>query len=588
MLSDIVNRKVIACVLAAGTLLGTSLAQPAEARNGRDSEQRDDSRDDDRDKRDDDRDERDDDRDDEQRGPVFADGGVMAGSTNGISFAPDGTLYVANVFGTTITQIDPKSGDILSRLTPADGVLFPDDVLVADDGTIYWTEIALGQVFKKPVNEPAIELLPIGGLNSANPLVLSDDGRLFAAGCYGGDNNSFVEIDPINGGILNTLFGPVADCASNGLSWYDGYLYSPQPFHDEIWKIDPDTGAHEVVTSGWPVPIGTAFDDDGNLYALAQGVGEVVRIDIDDPDTANNREVIAEIPLAWADNIAINDDGDIFISSATDSTIEEVDDDGERRTVVPGQFQMTLGVNVIGDTLYTVNSSQIVGFDRKTGDKSSVFRAPFGFGYPFALSSVTWGDNLVLMSAFSGELTVWDPVANVAVTQGPPVFPIDGQPFEDDLIVTTQAPTGEIFRLDENLGVLGVVAAVPGVTGIAAKGGDVYVADGDDGTIVQIIDDGVDLAEPVVVFSGLDAPEGIDIRGNRLYVVEGGSETLTSIHLESGKRKTIATELGLQAPLLLPYGYFNNVTVAGNDIYVNADRANVIYNFGSRRGHRRH
>ena len=91
------------------------------------------------------------------------------------------------------------------------------------------------------------------------------------------------------------------------------------------------------------------------------------------------------------------------------------------------------------------------------------------------------------------------------------------------------------------------------------------------------------LDEPVMAFSGLDSPEGLDIRNNRMYVVEGGSETLTSIHLQSGKRKTIATDLGFQdsaLPDFFPFGFLNNVTVDDNNrIYVNADRRNVIYEF---------
>ncbi len=570
------RRKIIIGVLAAGALLGTSLAQPAAANfddHGHDHDRHD---------------------------PVFAEGGVLAGSTNGISFAPDGSLYVANVFGSTITQIDPDSGAIISRLTAEDNVFFPDDVFVAPDGTIYWTEIALGNVFKKPVGETAFPLLPglfvTPGLNSANPLVLTDEDepRLFAAGCYGGDDNSFVEIDPSGAdGITNVLFGPVADCASNGMSWYDGFLYSPQPFKDEVWRVDPDTGATEPVTTGWSVPIGTAFGSKGELYALAQGVGEVVRIDLDPAaDIADNRTVIAKIPVAWADNIAVLPvDGGadrIFISSATDSTIAEVLPSGKLRIVVPGQFQMTLGVSVIGKTVYTSNSSQIVGFDRRNGEQTSNFRAPFGFGYPFALSSVAWGRNLVLMSAFNGDIVLWDPVENVPIAEGPLLFPIDAQPFKGDLIVTTGSPTGDIYRLSKDLTPIGgPIASVAGVTGVAAKGGNVYVADGVNGTILQIIRRGKVLDTPKVVIDGLSAPEGIDIKGSYLYVVEGGTQTLTRVDLRKGKRKTIATDLGLQAPFLLPYGYFNNVTVAGNDIYVNADRANVIYEFHVR-GHRHH
>ena len=568
------RRKIITSMLAVGALLGAGVSHSAQAHDGPGDHPPD------------------------VAGPIFADGGVMAGSTNGISFAPDGTLYIANVFGQTITQIDPDSGEILSRLTAADQVFFPDDVFVADDGAIYWTEIALGFVYKKPVGEEAFPLAP---LNSANPLVLTDTGRLFAAGCYGGPpGNSFVEIDPdldgdrVSAGIVNTLFGPVDDCASNGMSWNDGYLYSPQPFKDEVWRVDPDTGDTTPVTTGWKVPIGTAFGPDGELYALAQGDGEVVRIDLDNPDTENNRTVLTDIPVGWADNIAVNDEGRIFISSSTDSQIEEVLDNGKRRVVVPGQFQMTLGVSVIGKTVYTTNSSSVVGFNRRNGKQTSHFRAPFGFGFPFTLGSVAWGRNLVLMSGFNGDIVLWDPVNNVPLAEGPPLFPIDAQPFQDDLIVTTGSPTGEIFRLADDLSLIGgPIAAVPGATGIAAKGGDVYVSvlgtGAGDGTVVQIIDDGVDLATPVTVVDGLDGPEGLDIRGNKLYVVEGGlaTQALTRVNLKNGRRTTIAADLGFQGPFIFPYGYFNNVTIGGGRMYVNADRANVIYEFHVR-GHRRH
>lgn len=125
---------------------------------------------------------------DAKKDPVLADGGVLAGSTNGISFDPtDVSLWVANVFGATITQIDPESGAVLDRLTAADGVAFPDDLIVASNGDIRWTEIVFGAIFKKPADGQTEVLVPPGGLNSANPLTLfEDETRLSAAGCYGG------------------------------------------------------------------------------------------------------------------------------------------------------------------------------------------------------------------------------------------------------------------------------------------------------------------------------------------------------------------------------------------------------------------
>ena len=195
--------KFIAAAVAAVALLATSIAQPAEAKQGPPIE-----------------------------APVFADGGVMAGSTNGISFAPDGTLWVANVLGNTITQIDPDSGAVVSRLSVAHGVLFPDDVIVGSDYMIYWTNIALGMVMKmqlsptgQPIGAPTA-LTPLFGVNSANPLTLNDDEtRLWAAGCYGGPpGNSFVELDLNGAGIINVLRENIPGCASNGMSWHDGYL----------------------------------------------------------------------------------------------------------------------------------------------------------------------------------------------------------------------------------------------------------------------------------------------------------------------------------------------------------------------------
>lgn len=550
------RRRIVTCVLAVGALLGTSLTQSVEAKPP-------------------------------PADPVFADGGELAGSTNGISFAPDGTLWIANVLGGTITQIDPDTGEILDRLTNADNVFFPDDVKVGPDYSIYWTEIGGGTVFKlppPPYEGPGIPLLPFGGLNSANPLTLSDDGRLFAAGCYGAPpaNNSFVEIDPNIGGagIINTLFGPVEGCASNSMSWYDGSLYSPQPFLDEVWRVDPDTGDTETVTSGWPVPIGTAFDSAGNLYALAQGVGEVVRIDLDNPDTANNREVIAAIPVGWADNIDVSADDRIFISSASDSEIAEVMPDGTLRTVVPGQFELAMGVAVIGDTVYTANIGGLWGFNRNTREQTSVLRAAFGLTeFPAATSIVAWGDHLVLMSALTGQIILWDPITNEPVAEGglfPP--PTDAQPFDGDLIVT-QAD-GNIVRMSDELAPLGDVANVPGAVGLAARGGDVFVSSLFSGEVLRIIDGGEVLDTPETVFDGLVGPEGIDVKGKTMYVVEGGSQTLTAIDMNTGERATVADELGLQGPhLISPFGWFNDVTATGNDIYVNADRANVIWEF---------
>ena len=59
---------------------------------------------------------------------TIATGANIAGS-NGLAFSADNKLYVASVIGSTISIIDPDSGEMLKTLTVEDGVVGPDDLL---------------------------------------------------------------------------------------------------------------------------------------------------------------------------------------------------------------------------------------------------------------------------------------------------------------------------------------------------------------------------------------------------------------------------------------------------------------------------
>ena len=100
------------------------------------------------------------------------------------------------------------------------------------------------------------------------------------------------------------------------------------------------------------------------------------------------------------------------------------------------------------------------------------------------------------------------------------VFPpaIDAQPFDGDLIITQG--DGTILRLTDELVPIGPVTNVPGATGLAARGDDLFVT-GLDGTVQRVIDNGEVLGTPDVVFTGLAGPEGVDVKGNTMYVVRG-------------------------------------------------------------------
>jgi sugar lactone lactonase YvrE len=508
----------------------------------------------------------------------------MVGGANGMFFDAAGDLYVANVFGQTLSRIDPETGEILEQRGQDDLVFFPDDVTVAPNGVLFWTDPPAGFVFGRVpagVLGPDPVSFPVAaGFAGANPLTLSDDGRLFFAQCYNAPplSNGIFEADPNGSGATWDIRTGDLGCASNGMDWWDGALYSPRPFEARVVRVDVDTGDLTDVTTGWGVPVAVKFNSQGELHAVNQGNGEVVRIDLD----TGARTLLAQLPVGWLDNLAFDASDRLFVSSYSDGTVVEVLPDGSLRTVSPGGMTLPMGLALIGDAIYTGDLASLRGFDTRTGEPVSVTRSVFGFGpLPATTSVAAWGSHVVLMGVGSGELVVWDPVANTPLLATTFALPIDAQPFQGDLVVT-EVGSGRVVRASgPDLSVRETLATTFLPVGLAATDDDLYVSDGILGVVLQIVEDGAVLDPPKTVASGLVGPEGLALRsgGNRLLVVEGGTGSLKEVHLKSGKVKTLATGLEFQPPVpdFIPTHWLNDVEVDAEDaVYVSADRDNVI------------
>ena len=92
------------------------------------------------------------------RDRVLVEGAPLVGGSNGMYFDADNNLYVAQVWGRSISKLDPETGKILEKLGPADSVFLPDDVTVAPNGTLFWTDPGLGTVFTRAPGGPSIPL----------------------------------------------------------------------------------------------------------------------------------------------------------------------------------------------------------------------------------------------------------------------------------------------------------------------------------------------------------------------------------------------------------------------------------------------
>jgi sugar lactone lactonase YvrE len=506
----------------------------------------------------------------------------MVGGANGMFFDADDKLWVGNVFGGTISRIDPETGEILEQLGLEEDAGWADDLTFGPDGTLYWTNFFPGRVMARPPGGPTVELAT--GIASANPITMGDDGRLYAGQCFADGSNGIFEIDPFGVNEPRTIRSGDADCASNGMDWWNGVLYSPRWFEDRVVQVDVDTGELTDVTTGWPGSAAVKFNSLGELYGHSEVTGEVVKIDL----VTGERELLAQFPTGWLDNLAFDSQDRLFVSSVSDGNVTEILANGDLREVSPGGMVLPNGIALLGNTVYTAQPQALRGYDAQSGDEVSVFRSVAGDGFgPLWLATgvAPVADKLAVMSWIDNNLKIWDPNKESVLVEIAIAAPVDAVQMGDYLLIS-QYYNGTVVRAKlPDLAEQEVIVNRVGFTnGLAVHGDNAYVSDSSQGVVYQIIRDGAVLNPPDPIVEELGIPEGIAITndGARLLVIEGESSSLTEIDLDTGERTTIATDLQL-LPTVIPAlsaGWFNDVDVdTEGNMFVNSDGGNIIYKF---------
>ncbi len=509
---------------------------------------------------------------------VLAEGAALVGSANGMAFDADDRLYVANGAGQSISILDPDSGAVLDTLGPAQGVFAPDDLVFAPDGTLYWTDVMAGQVHAwTPGGDSQ---LIADGLESINPIAIGDDGRLFVGQCFHQGLGGVFEIDPTGSAPPSPVVEGIPGCASNGMDWWDSALFTPRWFEGSVTRIDTEDGTASDITTGWSVPAAVAFDSAGSLHAVSHATGEVVRIDIQ----TGERTVLTTL-APGLDNLAFDSADRLFVSSTTDAFVVEVLPDGSTRIVSPGGMTLPMGLAVIDDTVYVGEGLTVRSFDKHTGAPLEVIRSILGFG-PLSLFAgplEVWNDRLLILDPFFGSAALFDPETQETTDLPALATPVDAEPFGGGIAVTEFA-TGSVVLLSgpdlcsrETL-----MSGFTAPTGLAARGGDLYLSDSVEGTVTQIVANGVVLDDPPpVTETTFASPEGLAFRGEgQLLVVEGGTGMLHTIELSTGESSVVAEGLAFKPaiPGQAPYMNFNDLHPdADGKLYLNADAAASIY-----------
>jgi DNA-binding beta-propeller fold protein YncE len=493
-------------------------------------------------------------------------------SLNGVSVSPvDGNVYVASVGGSEITVHDPETGEILDRLGPDRGVNGPDDVHVTDDGTVYWTDLLLGNVgMITPDGETKTQFVGPG----TNPITMSDNGRLFVARIFLGDGlyelDPMLEADPVQIGDniagLNAFdFGP------------DGLLYAPSFFTGEIVRIDVDAVAPEleVLSDGFGTVSSVKFDSSGTAHLVDLSAGQVFELDL----VGGDHEMLLDID-GTIDNMAFDADDRLFVIAGNDNQIIRIDQEGTTELNEPG-LGLPGGVAVSPDgTVWVADFFAMRGSDPadlSTWSTSFVDRfSPPGEAFAGAGSVSADGDDLIVSNAFSGSVQVLDPATgDILQDIRDLVLPLNAIRHGDQL-VAAQAGGANVVDADAPETVLIAELGLP--LGLASDGTTLYVGDWATGDIWAIEEAG-----PRLLVSGLAQPEGLAVDGERLLVVETGIKQVTAIDLSTGETSPVITGLDYSAvgpQGFLPFGAMAGVAVGTDDaIYVSDDGVNSVYRF---------
>jgi len=517
--------------------------------------------------------------------------GAPIHGANGLAVDKQGRLLVASVWGREIVALDPATGKILERIGPVvDGVEVggPDDVAVAPDGSICWTDLGAGYVKCLRTNGSVDSQFVAVGVN---PIAFNAEGRLFVALAFFGDK--LYELDPDLVDPPKLLMSgsgtPPWPDQLNGFDFGpDGKLYAPRPFGGQIGWIDVDASSpsfHPIVSGVMASSV--EFSPTGDLYASLGMTGEIVRVETSTGVLSH----VAWLQAPIIDNMTFDARGRLYASNGDTGQVVRILKSGQARqlsapgVILPGGIAAVGGGAGGADRLYIASVWSLAEYDGRTGQRLSIdFNSFVGTSVTTPWTVAPDGHDVILTSWMANLVQIWDPAANTEVASWPDfAVPVNAIRFGDDLVVA-ELGTGSVVRQTPG-GVRSTIAdglIVP--SGLAATNDDLWVTDWASGIVWRIITDGTPTKVPVK--TGLANPEGIAVdHDGSLLVVESGAGRLIRI-LPTGEKAVLADGLDLGmagGDGTTPAYAFSGVAVGPSGaIYVTGDRTSVVWRFERR------
>ena len=495
---------------------------------------------------------------------------------NGLRTGADGRIYVAQVAGSKVSAIDPDSGEI-STFSPMDGgIVAPDDLAFDSAGNLYCTEITQGRVVARAPNG-TVRVIH-GEMPVANPITCYQD-RVIAGELRMGGR--IIELDRSGAGNHRVIYDkcPLVNAFEVGP---DGKLYFPAQGANEIWRISLDGGEPEVVARDLGVPDSVKFHPDGYIVSTQVYSGQVLKID---PATGA-KEVLADIGPGL-DNVTFVGRR-TFVSHITGS-VHEILAPGKVRALVDKGMQWPLGLAEGEDgTLFIADGGFV--HTLAPGGEPQIVGNFFVPGFPgWVRAVVASGPGEWIVTTANGDVARWNPGAQSSEVIASGYDKLMGVALAPGgAVVFAETGTGRVLATERG-NVSELATGLNRPMGVAVGGdGTVYVAEGGAGRVVKLV-----RGKPEAVVDGLGDPQGIAIHGNKLYVVDNAAKQLVEVDVVTGERTTIAEHLAVGAPIGMvpqrlggvgdmcgPMWTFTGVAAgADGTVYVSADGEGSVLAF---------
>ena len=502
---------------------------------------------------------------DDNKIELFVSGAQIAG-VNGIHFGPDGLLYAASVIGSDISVVDTKTNTIIKRYDLSDGVIGPDDVAFNSKGEFYWTSILTGEVAGFNVKgEKVIAGNPGPGVN---PITFSDDDRLFVAQCF--FDNGLFEMDPSGQTAPRVIKDEIGEfCGLNGMDWGpDGRLYGPRWFNNEIVSVNVDTAEIRKEVGGLNVPAAVNFNSKGELFILDTGDGKVVKV----VDGIKSDYALVELGL---DNLAIDANDDVFVSSYSEGSILKVSPDGIEE-VLPGGISHAGGIAVAGNDLIVADIQSVKAYSLIDGSESWNYKNVFRISPHGANTSVsTFDDYVILSSWLDNHVKIMRPdTGEILESLDGLNIPVSATKYGDRIAVALQGDKSiTLFNVQNGEGEI-LADGFMAPTHVINYEEDLLVSDRSKGQIIRVNEEG---AQEIIV-DGLDSPEGIAIKDNSIYIFEGNTGQIKKF--TEGQIVVIAEVMPgspVQSELQPPSMVFNGLAIKDNYLYISGELERSLF-----------